>query len=48
MIRIEIELSVPGQPVARIANAIANALYTSDDLEDVVVHRITIEEADAT
>jgi hypothetical protein len=47
MIRVEIELSVPGQAVVDVAETISHALIKEERLNDAVIHRLTVEEVDA-
>lgn len=47
MLRIEIDLSVLGQSVVNVTEMISHALSNEERLNDAVVHRILVEEADA-
>lgn len=47
MIRVEIEISTPGQNVVDVTNAISHALMNEERLNNSVVHRMIVEEADA-
>ena len=49
MYTINIEVSVPREfmELLDLTNAVAIALANSSDMEHAVVHRITVEEADA-
>lgn len=43
MIRVEIELSVPGQALIDVVEAVSHAIINDERLNDAVVHRFVVE-----